>query len=278
MKFAINENTLFSCDVLEFIDACSNVGFEAVELSYPKLKEILKFVPVPELVEQIQSAGVKVLSLNAFEDALLVPETGMAAISAEAAHIGELCQVVDCPAVVLPSSRWYPKYGEVTIDDNFYALYRNRLKYLKKVFSRYGVEAMFEPIAYDEFYLGNVEEVNRLLDDPELQDIRLVPDIHNLYKNGQGPEQLLKYANKIGLFHIDDTVNGDLKTLHVAFDRTYPGKGQANAAGWLKAAEKAGYDGYYSLELFNDDLYQMDPKKAASECMYQLVAFEKSLG
>lgn len=277
MKFAVNENTLFSCDVLEFIDACSNAGFKAVELSYPKLKEIVKFVPVDELNRRIASAGISLLSVNAFEDALLVPDSGMQAISAEAALIGELCETVGCPAVVLPSSRWYPQYGNLELEDAFYDLYRNRLKHFRKLFARYGVEVMFEPIAYSEFFLGNVEEVNRLLDDPELSDIRLVPDIHNLYKNGEGPEQLLRYNNPIGLFHIDDTVDGDLSSLHVAFDRTYPGKGQARASEWIHAAVKAGYDGYYSLELFNDDLYQMEPEKAANLCRGKLIAFEQSL-
>jgi sugar phosphate isomerase/epimerase len=276
VKFALNENTLITCDLMEFLSASAEAGFSAVELSYPRLKEALRFVPAMKIREQIEKLDLRLLSLNAFEDVFLVPEQGVSIVEAEAALIGELCQAVGCPAVVLPSSRWYLKYGELPDADNLTALYQSRLLRVKKVLDRYGVESFFEPIAYPEFITGTVEEVNALLDHDELRNLRLAADIHNLFRNRQGPEQLLQFSNPIGLFHIDDTVAGELETLHVAFDRTYPGQGTADAGEWVRFALASGYAGYFSLELFNNELYEMDPFAAAALCMKQLQAFAES--
>jgi len=276
MKFAVNENSLITSDMIVFLSACANAGFKAVELSYPKLKEALRFIPAYKLRKKIKNLNIEILSLNAFEDAFLVPESGLKSVEAEARLIGELCNAVGCPAVVLPSSRWYSQYGNLPETSELISLYRNRLLLFKDLFIEYSVEVLFEPIAYPEFVFGDTKSINTLLAVPELQDIRIVPDIHNLYRNGEKAEQLKKLINKIGLFHIDDTIEGDLESLHVAKDRTFPGEGIAKAAEWIQAAEAVGYTGYYSLELFDDNLYAMNPNEAALLCRKKLDIFAES--
>jgi len=277
MKFALNENTLITCGLSEFLQASAEAGFTAVELSYPKVKEALRFIPADTVRQLIGELGLQILSLNAFEDVFLVPESGLAAVETEARLIGELCTAIGCPAVILPSSRWYSRYGELPEADELYSIYGSRLLLFKHIFSEYDVELLFEPIAYPEFVLGSVDEVNRVMDHPELTELRIVPDIHNLFRNRQGPQQLPHYRNAIGLFHIDDTVTGDLDSLDVARDRTYPGKGVAGAAEWVRQAGRLGYSGYFSLELFSEELYAMDAGRAAALCMRQLREFEQML-
>ncbi len=277
MKFALNENTVIACDLSEFLQASAETGFTAVELSYPKVKEALRFIPADAVRQLIGELGLEILSLNAFEDVFLVPESGLAAVETEARLIGELCTAIGCPAVILPSSRWYSRYGELPGADKLYSLYGSRLLLFRGIFAEYDVELLFEPIAYPEFILGRVEEVNRVLNHPELKGLRIVPDIHNLFRNRQGPQQLPLYKNAIGLFHIDDTIAGDLEKLDVARDRTYPGKGVAKAAEWVRQAIMLGYSGYFSLELFNKNLYALDARRAAEQCMQQLKEFEQQV-
>ncbi len=201
IKFAINENTLFQCDLIDYIDACKKAGFNAVEISYLKLKDALKFISKKNLMKVFK--GLEIVSLNAFEDTFLVPDSGLKALEAEAALIGELCTLAECPVVVVPSGRWYQKYGILPSEDEIIRLYRSRLEIIKAVLDKYNIEIMFEPIAYPEFIVGEPGMINAVLDGPDFKNIRIVPDIHNLHYNGLGSEQLKDINAEIGIFHID---------------------------------------------------------------------------
>jgi len=276
MKIALNENTIFQCGLVEFIKASGAAGFSAVEIGYAKIQEALRFVPLKDLLNLINREHISVLSLNAFEDVLLVPESGLKIIEIETKLLAEMCEMIDCPIVVIPSSRWYSQYGPLPERAKISLLYQKRLILIKQILEEYKIEAMFEPISYPEFIVGEVGWINEVLDIPELKELRLVPDIHNLYINGDGPQQLERLKNQIGLFHINDTMDIKKENLHVAFSRTFPGEGVAHAADWIKSAEKAGYTGYYSLELFDENIYRMEPDKAAHLCRKKLDLFEET--
>jgi sugar phosphate isomerase/epimerase len=148
---------------------------------------------------------------------------------------------------------------------------------MKELFASFNVTVMFEPIDFSEFVVGTVGWTNEILNTPELSAIPVVPDIHNMYRNGEGSSQLKNLKNPIGIFHIDDTMPGIVETLHVAKSRMFPGEGVAQADIWIKTVVNMGYEGYYSLELFDDQIYRMDPQAAANLCMEKLTAFENSL-
>lgn len=272
-KFAINENTIFQCDLLDYLYACIKSGFHAVEISYVKLKEILRFIPIPNLLSLIRKNQLNILALNAFEDVPFVPEENLKIIEEESLFIGRLCEYIHCPAVIIPSGRWYIKYGQLPEKEAITEMYRKRLILVKETLNNFKVTAMFEPIAYSEFVVGSIRWINEIMNIPQLKDMPIVPDIHNLYVNREGSRQLELLRNPIGLFHIDDTINEELPKLDVAKSRCFPGDGIANAVDWVKSVYSLGYRGYLSLELFNDDLYKMLPSEAAQLCRNKLDAF-----
>ncbi len=275
MKFAMNENTMLQCGLVEFLDSCRKAGFGGVELSYPKLKEALRFLPSAAVREKIAESGMEVLTLNAFEDAYLVPEDegSIAAAAAEARLVGELCQAAGCPAVVLPVSRWFDCYGALPGKEEITEAYRKSIERYRSIFSQYGVTMMFEPIDFPEFVVGTTDWTNEILE--SFPDVPVVPDIHNMFLNGEGSGQVARLNNPIGVFHIDDTVEGEKAAMHVTESRTFPGEGRADAPAWIHEAQKLGYSGYYSLELFDPSIYAMEPGEAAEFCMQKLKAFER---
>ena len=277
MKFAVNQNTIFQCNLSEYIDVCGQNGFKAVEISYAKLKDELKFLSPSALVSKMKKYEIKVLSINAFEDTFLVPQEGMDVLEKEALLLSELCHAIDSPAVVAPSGRWYDQYGDLPSKEQITKSYQEKMKFLKDIFDSQKVTFMFEPIEYPEFVVGETKWINEIMDLPGLKDIPLVPDIHNLYPNGEGPEQLKNYNNPIGIFHLDDTQDLKQSEQHVAKTRCFPGDGIADAVTWVKTAMEVGYNDYFSLELFDDALYEMSPLGAAKLCRQKLDIFEKIL-
>jgi 2-keto-myo-inositol isomerase len=275
MKFAVNENTIFQCDLVDFLKSSRKAGFSAVELSYSKLKDALKFVSAQEIKRQC--ADLEVLSLNAFEDVFFVPEENLKALEVEASLMGELCRAIECPVVVVPSGRWYSKYGALPEYKDLISISQNRLGLVKEILDQFEVETMFEPINYPEFHIGRPSEVNDLLDKEMLRDLRIVPDVHNLHYNGLGPSQLLEVNADIGIFHIDDTPGIPHEKLHVATTRVFPGDGLARVSDWVQTAYEKGYQGYFSLELFDAEIYKQTPDFALSLCRRKLDAFAESL-
>jgi sugar phosphate isomerase/epimerase len=275
MKFAINENTIFQCGLFDFIQACAGSGCKAVELSYGKVMEALKFVPAGEIRAMIEASGLRVLSLNAFEDALLYPHENLAILRTEAELIAKVAESVACPAIVIPSSRWNPSLGSLPPRGRITEQYQECLSLIAEVFGEYSVEPLFEPIAYDKFIVGTPDWTNEILADPRLTTMRIVPDVHNLHVNGAGPGQLGNFKNAIGIIHIDDTQDPKQFSSHVAKTRAFPGEGIASATSWVEEAGKIGYDGYYSLELFSDSIYALNCEEAAKLCMNKLLAFER---
>lgn len=73
---------------------------------------------------------------------------------------------------------------------------------------------------------------------------------------------------EIAHVHVDDMADrpGDLS--HPNDDRVLPGEGHLDLDRLLGRVESAGYDGYFSIELFDDDLRAIPPEDAARR-MYE---------
>lgn len=137
MKFAINENTLLQCNVLDFAAACAKAGFSAVELRYSRVKEALCFLSKNELRNRLRDLGLKLLSLNAFEDALLVPEENIKNLAVDAELMALTADSVDCHAIVIPSSRWLPEYGKALSEESIMRRYAINFAEITGVFEKY---------------------------------------------------------------------------------------------------------------------------------------------
>ena len=82
----------------------------------------------------------------------------------------------------------------------------------------------------------------------------------------------------IYLFHLNDSENLPLDQQHVTQSRVFPGDGIAHPEDWVKAAIQSGFDGYFSLEMFRQDIWDLTPEQAAGLCRDKLIQFAESNG
>jgi len=70
--------------------------------------------------------------------------------------------------------------------------------------------------------------------------------------------------------HLDDMANkpGDLSNCNS--DRVLPGQGVLDLAALIGALESHGYDGFFSIEMFNEDLWRLPARDAATLCRESL--------
>ena len=68
--------------------------------------------------------------------------------------------------------------------------------------------------------------------------------------------------------HVDDMRDKPAELSNCNSDRVLPGQGILDLAALLGQIEKFGYEGYYAIELFSEELWAM-PARRAAELMYQ---------
>lgn len=70
--------------------------------------------------------------------------------------------------------------------------------------------------------------------------------------------------------HLNDMPDTPADLTHRDFDRVLPGEGVLELPKIIAALEKSGYEGYFSIEMFNAELWQLSAKEAARRCYESL--------
>ena len=131
---------------------------------------------------------------------------------------------------------------------------------------RAGVRAALEPIHLsqrDEFsFVNTFAAAAALLDEAEADSVGLLFDTWNLWDSPGLDEQIRTHAGRIAGVHVADR----REPTRSHFDRVLPGAGVAPIPAILRALDDAGYDGWYDVEIFSDDISALDPGDVARRC------------
>ena len=275
INFAINQSMIMQCQTEEFISVCAQAGFKAVELRVPKLKECLLHVSHRQLSELIKKHDISVLSLNSIDDFSMVPEDNLDLLTAECEYVGKLCNMFDCPMVVAPVARWFNSPPSI---ESVKATSQARLRLVSDILGKFGVKIGFEPICFPEFTVRDLVLSQEIITGSGAESIGFVLDIYNLYRGGIQPDDIAGLNYPTYLFHLNDAPDIPIEKLHVMYNRVFPGEGIANARAWVETAISSGYQGYFSLELFQQQIWDMSPQDAASLCYNKMREFSESVG
>ena len=71
--------------------------------------------------------------------------------------------------------------------------------------------------------------------------------------------------------HLNDMPDTPADLTHRDDDRVLPGEGVLDLSGIIGTLERNGYDGYFSIEVFSRDLWQLPAKEAARRCYESLL-------
>ena|GEM_PF-471726 len=132
-----------------------------------------------------------------------------------------------------------------------------------------GLRVAVEPIHPDEgdvfSFVSTISGAARLIADIGLANVGIVADVWHLHGQADVVVELERHADMIDLVHVCDRREPTRSTC----DRVLPGDGVADVVGILGALKRAGYNGFYELEVLSDDgscghdfadsLWRMDP-------------------
>lgn len=261
MRFCINQVTLGQDrDLEEAVKACSQAGFTAMELWLPSIEKYLADGHSVSDARAVLSDNGVVAAGACFVMGLLASDADAKRVAFDVARArfelsqelgaAEIACVGDGPARPVP-------------DDYVHAA--ERAREVGDLAESFGLIVGIEFVAGFPF-LGTLATAARLVADADHHQVGVLVDTFHLWA---GRSKLADFdalgETPIALVHLNDVADVPRETLTDA-DRVLPGDGVMPLADILGRIQATGYDGYYSIELFNQALWAQDPVDAARQC------------
>jgi sugar phosphate isomerase/epimerase len=267
MRTGISQLTTYPSETEADLAAYCAAGFRAVELSLEKVERFLAAHSVDALRDLLDRHGLvasAAIGLAPSGPALLLSQrTARDDYFTSLRSQLELCRALRIPVLGIgadasrwmESDRWRPGAVE-------------NLRRAADMADGHGVRLAIESLSLDPpigpFVLDSLRATLDLLDAAGDPRLGLSIDFFHHYRSGGTAAELAGLAaTEIANVHVTDVKAGPLAALGDA-DRVLPGEGAAPVAAYRDAILSTGYDGYWTLELLNPDLWRLDPAEAAA--------------
>lgn len=232
MRMALNGSTLGPCSLAEELDAASRAGFSLVELRAPKLEG------VRNLDGLLAAHNLRAWSVNSLEGA------GERDLDEEARRQAAWAASCGCPYVVCVPGRERDGLEEA-------------VGHLGAICAAEGATLAFEFMGFPWAAVRSLGEALRVHAGPVVIDtFHWVLGDRNLH------ELAALDPARLAVVHVNDAPSRDLAALGDA-DRVLPGEGVLELDAFYSTLRGTGYDGVYSVELFNPRLWAEGPLAAA---------------
>ncbi len=253
------------------IRAAAAAGYRHVELRDWKLEQHLAAGgSIAELRGRAADGGLTVLSVNTLDDSTLHEGERLEALVARCRQLAAWAAALGCPQIIVG-----PSYlGEAKRDP---ALIRDRsvaaLARYVAVAAEHGVRVAFEYHGYAACSINNLSDARAVLDALGDPRVGLVIDAFHFYVGSSRFDELERIdGRRIFIAHLADVDHADKATLRKP-NRVLPGEGVLPVRELIASLQRAGYAGPYSLELFNEALWALDPMIIAERGLRSMRSF-----
>ncbi len=269
----LNHATLMTTDLEMFLDAAAEAGFKLVELRHPMLEQYLAEHSHRRLRAQLRHLGISVAALNALMDWSLTPEENYRFVLTRAEGLLALCELVETDLLICVPSLIAPAADEVSRPEKtVLETTAARLKRLASLARSSGVRLALEQVGRPSSRPDASSSV-RSIDDALAvvhaagdSNVSLVVDSFNFFTGGNRLEALRSIPiDGISMLHAADAPSPDPAICGI--ERLMPGEGSLDLTGFRDVMVERGYQGPWSVELFNPSIWQLPPSEAAALAM-----------
>lgn len=249
------------------VDLVADSGYQAIE---PWINEIEAYVEqggsLPDLKKRIADHGLTVESAMGFAEWIVEDEVQRARGLERARHDMDLVQRIGGKRIAAPPAG----ATNQALDD--YLKVAERYRALLVVGDHIGVVPQVEVWGFSKT-LGRLGQAVMVAIESCHPSACILPDVYHLFKGGSEFVGLtLLNGASMHVFHLNDypadlprhTINDK--------DRIYPGDGVAPFGEIIGALRDARFDGYLSIELFNESYWRMDPQEVARTALAKMKA------
>lgn len=264
-QLAINSVSTTQKGLIEALDAYAAAGFSNVEFVLPLLKDWLKYGhSVAEAREVLAERGLR--AIGGFEthlDCFSAPEKQHANHDIQLANARLIDELGGGVLVVGTDG---PPQPSLEALDTVAAVIRDLARLIEGLHVQLAIEFNWSPLVKS---LKSAVLVAEKVDHPQ---VGILFDTAHYYTTTTKFEHLT--AQSVPLIkhvHINDMRDKPGELSNCNSDRILPGRGILDLHTCISALEQHGYRGYYSLELFNDELWQLSCAEAANLCYQSLL-------
>jgi sugar phosphate isomerase/epimerase len=253
-QYCLNASTIRTTPVLEQIRTAAAAGYKAIELWHDHLDEHLQAGgSLQDVRKAIDDHGLVVPTTvylaGWFQPAGPEHELALNEVKRrleQAAIIGAQFAIAGPP----------PGKADRELGARHYAE-------LLEIGKSFGVRPAFE-------YLGFVDDINTIDDAIDIlvrsqhPDATIVVDPFHCHRGGGPIQSITKLRpDQIAISHFNDCPAQPPASLQQDADRVLPGDGILDLSTWCSQLTEIGYNGWLSLELFREDLWNQPPLQVA---------------
>jgi len=270
LKWAFNSATIMHCPWEEELRLWEEFGWRAAEIWGSKIQPRLDAGETThQLSRQMADAGVTPIGLCA---GFLSADP--AAWDKEREGLSrnlDLTQAMGAPSltVVIVGGR-----GEDIVED--YRVLAKKLRDTADLGQERGVRINLEflgGLPLNGTLGSGIELVNRV----DHSHLGLLLDFCHYYASSSHIEELeLLAPDKLFVVHVDDAQRKPMEALSNE-DRTFPGEGRINLPVLFQTLHRYGFNGYYSVELYDKGIWALPPREVMTRLRASLTQLESQM-
>jgi len=251
-KLAMNSVTVKQCQLLDSINVVSKTGYDGFGFWTKDLRQFeSEGGKIDHVKNGLREGGLDACELLAVRKWQELPLNDFDAALNEAKNVFEYATSIGAPIVTSPAGKTPHNREE----------WLNRLKEICQVSSSYDITIAIEFIAGRS--IPDLSSALDLVRSARTEKVGVLLDFFHYHKSRSSMEELSSCsANEIALVHVDDVADKPLDDLKDK-DRCFPGDGILPLNDLFNSLRDIGYSGYFSIEIFNDEYWQMDPMDVA---------------
>ena len=264
VRFALNMSTIRGqkLSIVEQVDVAAKAGYDAIE---PWIRDVQKYAEeggsLQDLRKQIADAGMTVDSAIGFANWIVDDDEARAGALQQAREEMELVKSIGGTRVAAPPVGAHRDGG----DSPSLPVIADRYRALLEVGDETGVVPQLELWGFSPT-LSKLSELAYVSAGAGHPKACVLPDFYHIYKGGNDFESLgMIEAARMHCFHINDYPGDPPRETIGDKHRVFPGDGICPLPKIIRQLIDHGFQGTFSLELFNPEYWERDALEVASE-------------
>lgn len=261
MKTSIATVSL-SGSLVEKLHACAAAGFDGVEIFEP---DLIASVHSPEEIRHLaHRLGLRLDLYQPLRDLEGVDETTFADNLRRADATFATAERLGIDTVLVCSN-----VATATIDSD--EVSADQLRRIGDIAQARGIRIAFEALAWGR-YIDDYRRAWRIVEIADHPNVGVCLDSFHVLSRGHDPSAIEQITGeKIFYLQLADAPALSMDVLSWSrHHRLFPGEGSFDLAAFVRHTLAAGYDGPWSLEVFNDTFRQTDPGHTAVHALRSL--------
>ncbi len=266
-RYSLNASTIRPTPILEQITIAAEAGYHGIELWHDSIDQfILDGGSLRDIHNCLQDSGLTVPTTIYLGDWFDAEDSHLPSVFRECDRRMEQAAFLGAPHVIAG-----PPGGDANIETGAQR-YRELLRRGKEIGTLPAME-----------FLGFVDRINTIEDALEIMTLTgdeastTVLDPFHIFRGGGSVASIQKLnAKQIAVCHFNDTPNIPPRSKQHDHHRVMPGDGHLDLGAYIHLLRKIHFDGWLSLELFNESLWAKDPRDVAREGLEKMRAIAES--